>query len=541
MTDKASSIARMIDGLDHPDSQFQDSILEELTREVDVARPVVLANLGMVNDRIRRALLRWLDGHLTGEATLPLMRYAFDERTNFSEQVGRSMAMALLLRRARSTDEPGERGRLRAFAEDMCSDAHPEIRRLALRILAFVGNQRSILAAERLVRDEEDDVRQAAHQALEALDDAPDDSGSPTGSAEDLLHQLFEAAGPRRRQLVRQWKRHDDRAKIAVQVLRKKKDLRAEALQILLEDPTPEARPFLASVVLENPDHGRAALAMRLLSIIGEANSARADEIQAIHRALRSPSLLTQSAACAAIGALDPGDFYQELVQRTLAVDISLSLAASAALDDLVKSGQNELIRHLTQAIEINDRRRRENQSDVHRVSIVAHLQSALRKIVDARTLGVEAIHELALTQLERGGRHQAIRVTALQLLIASTPEEGLDEDQRWDPSRANILLNLITYADGPSAQRIGALLVRGAPAGMVNLDRAARDLWKSGFVDVETTVVPLFARSATDLAIDALREIAEGDDNSAAAARKALRDLRDDAEIIDAEFVPRD
>ena len=543
MTMDKAAIIQQIDRLDHPDAHLQDTILAKFSARPGKVRPVVLANFPLVNDRIRRALLRWLSRHMTSEATLPLMRYVFDERTTIDEQVGRAMAMGLLLKRARRTDLPEERGRLRGFAEDICTgEDSPEIRRLGLRILAFTGNQRSISVVEDALRDEDEDVREAAHQAMDALQEAPEDSGSTPKSAFDLSKALSDSAGPRRRQLIRQWKRHDEAPEIAVGLLREKSDLRSEALQILLDDPTNKARPFLASIIFDKPDSGRAALALRLLAKIGEPGSAGPDEIEAIRRSLRSISVLNQSAACAAVGALGLVQFARDLVEMSLSRDLSLSLAASAGLDDIVSESDTDLIRHLTQAIEINDRRRRESRNAADPIRVVAHLQSALRKIVTPNTLGVEAIHQLALTQLERAGRHRPIAVTALQLLMASTPKEGISEAERWSIREAAALLNLLPYADQASARRIAALLFRGAPEGLADLDRSARDLRKSGFVDVAEVVVPLLQRSGSERAKKTLQEIADGEDVEAvSAARQALRKMRNDGQVIDAEFVPRD
>lgn len=541
MTDKAASIAKKIDRLDHPDAGLQDVILDEFSREPETARPVVLANLPLVNARIRRALLRWLDGVLTTEATLPLMRYVFDERGSIPEQTGRAMAMGLLLRRARLTDLPEERGRLRAFAEDLCRDEDPDVRRRAVEILCFVGNYSSIPFIEPHANDDDAGVRRSVRRTLNILADAPDDDEGPQRDPDQLLNALLNSAGPRRNQLVRRWTRHEERASIALGVLRHRGELRERALQILIEEPKPEARPFLASMVLEEPDSGLAALSLRLLAKLGESGDAKPDEITAIRSAFRSRSVLSRAASFAAIQALGLDQFAPTLVELSESHDLSIALPAAQSLDGLVNASHHELSEPLRSSLRTNELRRRGDPKNNERVRIVAHLLSALNRIVTESTIGVELLHRTVFEILSVAGSHRPIRIKAIELLMTSTPEAGLDDFERWDATQVSTLINLLAGASRPAVQRIARLLCRGAPQGMAALESTARKLWKTGYVDMAQIIVPLLERANSEDAKQWLATIADGEDPRAAgAARAILRRDRNARDVIDAEFIPR-
>ena len=542
MSDNRAAIARAIDKLDHPDATLQDEILDGFSQRADTVRPVVLANLPVVNARVRRALLRWLKSQLNAEATLPLMRYVFDEQGTIAEQSGRSLAMTLLRRRARATESPEERGRLRAFAEDICGDEDPEIRRQALEILGYVGNIRSIHLVERCQADADPEVQRAAKRTLVALAEAPDDEAASPRPAPRLIKQLLNSAGPRRRQLLHRWRRHDQRAAIAIGLLRNRAELRREALQILLEEPTPEARPFLASIILDDPDGELSPLALRLLAKVADGESPGPDEVEAIRRAFRSSVLLSQAASCAAIGALKLTQFAPSLVDLSSSGQLALAMEAAKALDRLVEESHFELVEEVCESVRINERRRRQDPGERDRVELIAHLLSALRTIVDPNTVGVESVHRTAFEVLSTGARERPLRITGIDLLMASTPTEGLDRFDRWDEHRASTLVGLLPIAERPAIKRIGTLLYRGAPQGWSGLDKAARTLWKTGYVDLAEVIVPLLCRSESEKALQWLQEIADGDDAaSARMARDFLRRRRNSQDIIDAEYISPD
>lgn len=544
MSNQPPSIPQLIERLDHPDATHQDSVLEQLSDRSDEARPVIWEQFSRVNARIRRALLRWLSNEATRKATLPLMRYIFDERDTVADQTGRSMAMAILFRRARSTDRPEERGRLRAFAEDMCDDSNPEIRRLAIRILGYVGDRRSAQQIESQRDDAHEDVRQAAKRALRALDEAPESVEAPTDDPDQLCRRLLQSAGPRRRQLIRRWKRHDQRASIAVEILRRENELRSQALQLLLNDPRPSARPLLASIVLEDPDAELAALSLRLLARLATSRREQPDpdELEAIRRALDSDDLFSRGAACRCVEAFGLGQFVRPLIEMTESRHLPVALDASRSLDGLLDHTHQELLRHLEEALRGNERRRRRHDDDPDCIRIVAHMMSALRDVVSSSTIGVERLRRVVFDILASGGEHRSLRVTGLQLLLASTPQHQLETYRRFSDQEVTILVELIPHCQRQALRRIGRLLWRGAPANARRLDEAAHRLWTSDSVDVDDIVVPLFDRAGTKRADDALSQIADGEPPAAAeAARAVFRRRRNESEFIDVDFTPRD
>ena len=536
------NIPSLIDRLDHPDAGIQDEILQQLSRRSEEARPVVLANLPLVNARVRRAILRWLNDQLHPEATLPLMRYVFDERDTVAEQMGRSMAMGLLVRRAKTTDQPDEQGRLRAFGEDMCADDNPDVRRLAARILAYTGDERSLEQLEPLLEDDDQDVRQAATKTAgvlrQAADQAePDERVEPPAR---LRRRLLNSAGPLRRQLIRKWRRHPERADIAVEILERGGELQQQALQILLSRPDEAARKFLVPLVEENPDSDLAALSLRLLAKIAGDDPSPAEQ-QAVRRGLESSSVFTRAAACRAAGALQMTSLTERLLDLTESRHITVALDAAKALGKLLASRDHELLGRMVRSLKTNERRRRRHRDEKDWVTLVAQLLSSIRKVVSPTTIGVRALQRAVLDILADGGDKKPLRVTGIQVLLASTPQQGLERLHRWDSADASALLHLIRGAEPAAARRIAELLRRGAPEGMVGLDEAARLLWDGNAVSVTDAVVPILDLAGTDQALRWLQQIADsGEEPAATAAQRRLRKRRGD-DVIDVEFIPRD
>ena len=546
MSDESASIIRQIDRLDHPDAILQDQILAKFSRQAQKVRPVVLANLPLVNARVRRALLRWLGDELTGEATLPLMRYVFDQRETIAEQTGREMAMALLVRRARQPQGPEEMGRLRGFAEDILGDDNPTVRRLGLTILAHVGNLSSAALAEAYLRDDHEEVRQAARRTMKVLEDAPDGPGAADRPivASALESRLLNSAGPLQRQLIRRWRRHDEANEIAVNMLRQRAPLRLRqaALQILLESPDRRARPYLSALVLDEPGEDIAALALRLLARTADDGPPRPDELRAIRQALRSSDRLVLLAGFAAVAAFELRDFADQLIRAATSSDLSLSLEAAKTLGAVLDRSDHERCMALVDAVNIAERRRRSHSKQLDYLHLVAHLLTALRQIISPETIGVEAARRAALAVLRAGHNQKPLRVTGLQLLMAATPTEGLDELDRWTVDEASTLLPILDDGDRAATRRVGILLVRVAPPEMAQLVDGARKLWRSGAVDAGEVIVPLLDRADTEAALAFLEELAAGDDPAATeAARKCLRKRRNQGDFIDVEFFSDD
>ena len=542
MSDITASIVRKIDRLDHPDARLQDEILREFSRRENEARPVILANLPLVSPRVRRALLRWLAQDPHESATLPLMRLVFDLAEKIEQRIARTLAMRILVQRATATGSPEERGRLRAFGEDMCGDAEPEIRAMAAELLAYVGNTDSVIYLEALRSDPEQDVREAGERAITILNEAPEDGDQRPVVVSQMVVQLEQSAGPRRRQLVRRWRRHPRSAEIAVELLRRRRGVETESLQVLLNAPHQEARPFLAPIILRDPGSDTASLALRLLAELGRPEDVKADEVEAVRRSYYSDAPLSRAAAVAAIGALGLRGFFDELLRWTESQDLAMAVEAARSLSVMAGPSDEERLEELRLALETNERRRRVDSSQEDRVLINAYLLSAIRAVVRPDMVGADRICRTVLALLASGAREPSLRVTSIQVLLAATPDEGLGRHRRWDESQVETLVALLAGGDRGVIRRVAKLLRRGAPTNCDALTRGAAAIWRSGFVDTAEVVVPLLVHADTDRARELLVEVAASDDpEGARAARGALREHRNSQEIIDADYVPRD
>lgn len=542
------AITRKIDRLDHPDAKRQNRILDELSQAPGDVRPVVLARLSVANARVRRAILRWLKDHLNDEATLPLMRYVFDTGGDRGEDTGRSMAMAMLLKRARTTNDPGERGRLRAFAEDIAADEHPDVRRLAVRLLAFVGDSGSLLRVETRLTDDDESVRRTAGDTLEVLQNAPaaDVPDEPSVPPKEFFDRLVAAAGPYRRQLVARWRRRPDRSAIAIKVVQRSDELVEEALRILIDTPDTAVRTELPSLITDDPNSDAACLALRLLAKLADDNtqSSSETELEAIRLGLDSDKTLNIAAACSAAAAVGLDDASLRLADLTDTRHLPLALEAAESLADLVDSPNDRLFYALHSSLKTAaSRLRRSSKPHDDHLQLLAHLMKALRAASTPNTVGTERLHRTVFSLLETAGTHRPVRVTGIQLLLATTPTEGFDRFDHWSTTEAEILAALIDDSGRAGCRRLAVLLERGAPANWEDgFDRTARRLEQTGLVDVGETVVPLLARSPTSGAEQRLEEFAaSGDPAISKPARLALRSRRGGGDVIDVEFIPRD
>ena len=207
----------------------------------------------------------------------------------------------------------------------------------------------------------------------------------------------------------------------------------------------------------------------------------------------------------------------------------------------LITEEDHGSLRELIQAVEINEQRRRRFPDERERTDVVAHLQTAIRRLATPDLVDVESIYRLAINQLRRAGRHRPIRVTALQLLLAATPPEGLESHLRWDAEEVERLCEVLPYCEPPAARRLALILERVAPEGLPLLTEVARKLLRLRELDAEEIIFPLLQRADTPEAYELLEEIAAGQSPARDAAAQILRARRNSAEVIDAEFIPHD
>ncbi|TXD36392.1 hypothetical protein FRC96_09950 [Lujinxingia vulgaris] len=535
MPDSRGDIARTIARLDHPDAIHQDELLATLTARGEEAREVALASLGLISPRVHRALLRWLGSRVDSEAALALMRYIFDTSEVIEEQSGRTLAMALLQRLVEEHAESDSalRGRTRAFSEDLLEDRDPEVVGGALRMLQRVGDARSAMRVESLREPLSESNPAELRATLGTLSNLTLDGGQ-TRSRQEVSEDLIASAGPRRRVLVREWRRRPDRTAIACTILKRHQGPIDQALQILIASPEPDARELLQPY-LASRDSDRFTLALQALAAFASSPASTA-ELEATRRALAHPDVLTRQAGAALCAALSPEDPQVEraLVSMLLESDPATNEAAARALAHLPGAFEEATLARVIRAADISVQRLQHAGAESAAMALAWTLRAAARRLPsDASPL--PELRALAIVTLNLPGQHRPLQVASLELLDALS----LRATEAWPDDQLGRLIAIASGADNKPASRAADILIRVAPQGLHALDEAGQN----PALDPERHRIPLLCRSASDTAYQRLIELCEHDDTQvrqdAHDALATLRRRRNDADFIEAHFIP--
>src|SRR5690606_28216796 len=143
-----------IDRLDTSDADVQRSVINELVRLGSNGIPTMIANLSVVNLRIRRGLVQ-VFGEIGDErALLPLMRYVFDRRGKHEEADARALAMKSIIA---LTDGPDDR--VFEFATDMMRDPDAFVRAFTVDLFVALNERRGLPYIKDSLEDAEEIVR----------------------------------------------------------------------------------------------------------------------------------------------------------------------------------------------------------------------------------------------------------------------------------------------------------------------------------------------------------------------------------------------
>ncbi|TXD37696.1 hypothetical protein FRC98_08385 [Lujinxingia vulgaris] len=538
MPDRRADIARTIARLDHPDAIHQDEILATLSAGGQEAREVALSSLGLISPRVHRALLRWLSSRIDTGAALPLMRYVFDMATVIEEQSGRTLAMSMLVRLVEdhAEEDSALRGRARAFAEDLLEDRDPEVVKGALRILRRVGNGRSALQLENLRESLEETNASELRATLDALSDLPlhgDQGQSSAAFAENLIA----SAGPRRRVLVREWRRRPDQVEVARAILTRDEGPVDQALQILIASSEDGHRDILQRH-LQSRESERFTLALQAVAACASPPS-RSVELEAVRRALTHPEALVRRGGAALAAAVAPDDAQVEraLLGMLLEQDPGINEVAARALSHLPGHFDTASLARITRAADVGVQRLQHTHADEAAMALAWTLRAAARRLPDNSAPDTHTeLRALAIVTLNLPGQHRPLEVASLELLDRLSAR-ALDA---WPEDQLTGLITLASGEDAKSASRAAEILIRVAPAGLTALDAAGAN----ELLDPVQHTIPLLFRSASETAYQRLLALSEDDDlhisRAAHDALATIRRRRNDADFIEAHFIPR-
>jgi HEAT repeat protein len=530
-------IARIVDRIEHPDAHVQQEAVDELVALGPEAVEPLVANLTVVEPRARRGVIRALGEIGDDRALLPLMRYVWDERDSVEEVNGRGLAMQAITRIA----GPEHADKLFSFLMDIRDDDDPFVRGYAYEAMGRFGDRRALpLLREAMNQDPEDFVRERAQRAMESLDEAEGSSLRSDMSDAELLQKIRGSTGGAEREYhINALLERDNSFELASELMRTRGKGSLIGLQVLQRLDDPRARKAATQYFYYTDDDTRRAICLRIVGahLAGDADE---DERAMLRDALRSGDEFVRLAALAAAGA--SGD--EELVRRALGALRDRDPVDVATAAEALSRGMHAGLRRLTPEVfdALGDvRRRRLRHQEREIVVSEAYLLRALVELLSGGGLGTSEAQRQALASLEESRSLRPIVVTALDLLDEVTPEEPLEPERRWGASETRHLVELIDHPDEEIRWRVIDLLHRGAPSGMGGVARRVERLLYEEAPRLENLVIPVLARAGGEAERRLLSDLSEHEDEDVReAAAAALRKLRNDRDVIDAEIVTR-
>ncbi|MFB6262435.1 MAG: HEAT repeat domain-containing protein [Bradymonadaceae bacterium] len=519
---ESSNVAELAERLGHPDDEVRQRARRRLVEAGEQAIPSLTDQLRVVDPDARLELVRVLAEIEDDRTLLPLMRYVFDESGEPEEDDARAVAMRAIL----DIGLPDHRERLQAFLRDVVGDPDPTVRGLAVEGLGRVANPLLAPYVEEALEDDDEFVRDRGHEARNSLRSS-DHGPSPRDlSASDFLEELRKSDGVDREFLLGEALARDDAFQVGARMVREELYDPVTGLRLLQRIDDPRAREVAVEHFRATESDAARAAALRILAEHLEGD-VEAEEREAIDRGLSSRDDFVQPAAETAAGA--SGD--PDLTRRALkAVDSDDPPRASNAAEGLAAAGiDRSLVPKALDALENLHRRRLGSAGEDRRkwVRAEAFLLRALAA-PGAGSPDPDRLVRAGLRSLEDAAEDRPIVVTALELLHAALPSDGLPEDQRIEGPALEPLFELVHHSQTGIRNRALDLLERCAAAGEPALSAGLNDLLYADPETVADRVVPLLERAGDDRAREVLDKIADRLDAPAASRAEDALDRLD-------------
>jgi HEAT repeat protein len=526
-----SAIVHLIDQLDHPDAVRQREVRDRLVALGPEAVGLLTANLRCVNTRVRTGLVQVLADIGDERALLPLMRYVYDERQDVKESNARGLAMQAIMRLAK----PAHTSKLFDFLVDMKDDPDAFVRTYVVEAFGKLGDRTATPYINEALDDPSEVVRERAQRTLDSLQMSNNDDTEQLG-AEELLREIRSATGARLTYCVKLLSEHDEAFDLASDLVREDGNRTMVGLQVLQSLGDSAARHVAARhYQLTRSDADRAA-SLRLLAEHLDCD-ASSSEVRIIKQGLSHRDKFIELAALAAAARSGDQELTQRAVEATRSGDYNVAATASEALSKAGSCLPAIFADEIHESIQMVNGHRRHNQHE-DLVRTEAYLLRTLAKMLESGAQGAEKAQQAALGSLRRSSELQPIVITALELLLRLTPEDGYPMEQRWHPADAAALVPLLRHAN-PSVQRRSLEAIRrGAPGDAPHLSRELERLMRGEPDLVSESVVPAILATAGPNAKKQLAQLAVANEPDVRrAAESALRRLRAQKPHIDVKF----
>lgn len=525
-------IAKLVDNLNHPDTEQRRQYMRKLVEIGAEAVPVLNANLTLVEQDVRPSLVRVLGEIRDDRSLLPLMRFVFDSAGEPGEGDARGLAMQAIMQIA----DEDQADRLFDFLVDMKDDDDTFVRGYVIEAFGRLGDKRAMPFVEEALEDSDDFVRECAQRALEALEDAESDSLKSTLDGRELLQKIRISTGSELEYYMNELFDRDDAFELAVRLIREDDRDTMRGLRALQKIGDPRAREVARRQFKATQSTAAKAVCLRLLAEHIDAD-ADEEEVNLIRRSLKHGDPFISLAALQAAGV--SGD--RGLIRKTLkAVESSDLNRAETAAEALSKGLTPENVRLLPNVVDTFDviHNHRINDDAPEYVRIEAYLLRGLTGLVEEGGMGTSDAQEAALTALRGAADARPILITALTLLDETVPKEGLDTHERWSEPEASALLEILDHANDSIARRALDIVYRGIGGAVEDLShRLSRHIYEDPEILLDR-VIPLLERAADRKARELLDELTQhADDDVQKAADQALRRLRDSDTTLDASF----
>lgn len=544
MAKARGEIIRLLDQLDHPDAVRQQQVREKLVDLGADAVDQLCANLGLVNRRVRTALVQVL-GELGDErALLPLMRYVFDERQNVAESNARGLAMQAIMRIA----QPKHASRLFDFLVDMKDDSDPFVRTYVIEAFGKLGLSEAMPYVREALDDSNEFVRERAQKTLDALEMGDEETGEAQMDPEALLKHIRSATGARLTYCVKLLREHDEAFELACDLVREDGNRTLVGLQVLQALDDPAAREVAVRHFQLTSSEADRAASLRLLAehLDGDA---RASEVRAIERGLQSSDKFIKLAALSAAGRSGDPQLSRRAIEATRSGDYAVAATASEALSKVAEALDASLAEALFNSLRMVRGHRRHNEHE-DLVRTEAYLLRSLGKMLEPHAgqssdaeqspHAKQARHaeQAALNSLRGSTGLQPLVVTALELLVRLVPKRGYSLDERWHPADAAALVPLLEHANPSIRRRTLEVIRRGAPGDAPDLSRRLEELMRGEPEFVSQAVIPAILETRGPNAKKQLAQLAVSDKPTIRrTAESALKRLRSRQPHIDVNF----
>lgn len=522
----------MVDALDHPDAIHQREIMDELLAEGPSIIDALVANLHTAEPRARSCVVRILGEMGDPEALLPLMRFVFDRRGSIADGDARGLAMKALVEIAQ---EDTLAPKMFQFLLDVYQDDDPFVRGYAMTLLGRFGDRRALPIVQEALVDEADFVSERARAAVKSLETKIAVAPQEDIADDELLQSIRGKQGGERQFYLNELHARENAFELSERLIAEGGRGVIAGLEYMLKSDDPRARGVARRQAMGTDTTDELAICLRILNqhVNGDATE---DELAVIRGAMYHEDNFVRLAALEAAGRSGDGTLIERAVDFTRDADMDRRHAAARGLSYGLSSEYRKVLPDLMQAFDLANARRLAVVTD-DTVRIEAYIVRAIRRIIEEGGFGTAQAQEIALTALEGAVEHKPLVVTSLELLDATTPEDGYPDDRRWDPELARNLVELLHHPEDDVRDRALSLIWRGAPPMPAIYDGLARIVFDKG-ADIVGKVIPLLEAIGDERSVKLLHDLTdEKDEAIRVAADAALKRLRNEEQVFDAEF----